>query len=84
MSFICFFCTMSVLSRMQGNLMKSKWEKTNRRQGKEFKRRDGKDIWWFEMSGEEDILAELELTWKHNYWKIERVHRHSRSISEET
>ena len=49
-----------------------------------FKRRDGKDIWWFKMSGEEDILAELELIWRHNYWKIERVHHHSRSISEDT
>ena len=32
------------------------------------------DIWRFEMSRVEDILAELDLILRHNYWKIERVY----------
>ena len=43
-----------------------------------FKRREGKDIWWVEVSGEEKILVELETMWKHDFWKIERVYSQPR------
>ena len=44
-----------------------------------FKRRDGKDIWWFEISGNESVLTELESKWKHDYWKLEKVYSIQRS-----
>ena len=32
-----------------------------------FKRRNGKYIWWFELNGSERLLVELESLWHHNY-----------------
>ena len=46
-----------------------------------FESRDGKDIWWFKMSGEKDILAEVKSMWRHNYWKIARVRTSSLQIN---
>ena len=38
-----------------------------------FKQCDGKEIWWFEISGNESILAEMQSRWKHKHWKLEKV-----------
>ena len=38
-----------------------------------FKRHEGKEIWWFEIFGNELVLSELESKWKHDNWKLEKV-----------
>ena len=45
-----------------------------------FKHRDGKDIWWFKISGNESVLTELESKWKHDNWKLEKVYSTQRSF----